>query len=108
LYPPNSGGYSRLMTQTLPMTDLAALGGYTLTLKVAVVERVDEHGLQCEHCQEEGAEVRAQIYLTAMGEQQMLSTCMACVVPAVDSVAYLDTEQPITLEVSRDVTSRPF
>jgi hypothetical protein len=96
------------MTHTLTTPDLAALGQYTLTLKVAVVERVDEHGRQCVHCQEEGAEVRAQVYLAAAGEDQLLSTCMACVIAAVDSVAYLDTERPITLEVSRDVTSRPF
>lgn len=84
------------------------LGDYTLTLKVCAVERVDSHGEQCQHCQMEGASIRAQIYLTAAGEEQMLETCMACIIPAVDAVAYLDDEYPITLEVERNATARPF
>jgi hypothetical protein len=84
----------------------------TYDLAVTIVAHVDNEGEPCKHCQLEDATVQVQAYIT-LGEagvhvDTMLESCLACLVPALDSAPYLDTDQPIVVEVARSATLRPF
>jgi hypothetical protein len=64
----------------------------------------------CTYCGEEPS-VSVLSYTTDCGterETHFRDLCMTCVVPVLDSVAYLDESMPITLEVARVATERPF
>lgn len=64
----------------------------------------------CDYCGENEA-VSVLSYITDTGterETHYRDLCLACVVPVLDSVPYLDEQAPITLEVSRYATARPF
>lgn len=79
-----------------------------LDIRMSVVAQVDDEYGHCVHCQGMDAVVQANAYVPAAGEVVFLEACMACILPAIDAVPYLDTDTPITLEVSRDATARPF
>jgi len=91
----------------------------TYDLSVRVVAHVDNEGEPCNHCGEFPTEpfspvgtVQVQAYIT-LGEagvhvDTMLETCLACLLLALDSAPYLDTDRPIVVEVCRSATARPF
>lgn len=85
----------------------------TYQLSVRIIDSpLDNEGEPCEHCQLEGVTVQAQAYAT-LGEpgehrEDMIESCLACLIPALDSTPYLDTDRPIVVEVARLTTRRPF
>lgn len=79
-----------------------------LDISLRVVPQVDDEHGHCVHCQGVDAVVQANAYVPAGGEVVFLEACLACILPAIDAVPYLDTDTPIILEVSRDATARPF
>jgi len=84
----------------------------TYDLRIQIVEFVDHEGEACDYCQQEGHVVQAQAYLS-LGEaadvrRHMISTCLPCLVPAIDSTPYLIEDRMITVEVARSATARPF
>jgi hypothetical protein len=85
-------------------------------LRVTIVDHVDNEGADCEHCQLEDTTVQAQAYVT-LGEsnfasspqsRELIECCLACLIPAIDSTPYVDTDCPIVVEVARSATRRPF
>jgi hypothetical protein len=90
----------------------AMLTTTTYELSVRIVNHVDNEGEPCKHCQLEDHTVQAQAYIT-LGEagvsvDTMLESCLACLLPALDSAPYLDTERVIPVEIARSATDRPF
>lgn len=81
-------------------------------LDIRIVDHVDNQGEPCEHCQEIGQEIQTQAYIMfgESGEQvyTTLESCLACLIPALDSTPWLDTDRPIVVEVARSATRRPF
>jgi hypothetical protein len=41
-------------------------------------------------------------------ERDYADSCLACVIPFIDSIDYLNTDIEIDVEVSRNATNRPF
>lgn len=81
-------------------------------LNVRVTDHVDNEGEPCEHCQTEGQTVQAVAYV-ALGEPgehraDTIQCCRDCLIPALDSTPWLDTDRPIVVEVARSATRRPF
>jgi hypothetical protein len=100
LQPPELGGNIAPMTTT------------TYDLAVRVIDHVDNEGKPCEHCQLTDATVQAQAYVT-LGDpgyrhEDMIECCLACLIPALDSTPWLDTDRPIVVEVARSASRRPF
>lgn len=63
----------------------------------------------CPHCVLEGSSVQANAWLpTGDGQHEFMECCMSCLVPVIDSTPWVDTTQPITVEVDRGATARPF
>jgi len=94
LYPPVLGG-------NIP--DMAT----TYTLNVSIVSTVDEQGDPCTHCQMEGHDVEAQLYITdERGRRTFESTCLACIIPIIDATPFV--ADAVTVEVARAATLRPF
>lgn len=89
---------------------------YSLTVRV--IDHVDNEGEPCTQCQMEDATVQCQAYLhQSYAVQQdpgmatttvLIESCLACLIPALDSAPYLDTDRPIVVEVARSATNRPF
>jgi hypothetical protein len=83
--------------------------GTSYDLRVTIVDHVDNEGADCEHCQLEGHAVQAQAYAYITDTtRELIECCQACLIPAIDSTPYVDTDRPIVVEVARSATRRPF
>lgn len=79
-------------------------------IHVVIVDGVGGLGYECTYCGEAACATQLS-YSTDCGterETHFHDLCMRCVVPVIDSVSYLDETMPITLEVARVATARPF
>lgn len=85
--------------------------GTQYDLRVQIVEHVDNEGEPCDHCQLYGNVVQAQAYVVTDNRtlaRQMIETCLACLIPAIDSTPYVEATFSIAVEVARSATRRPF
>lgn len=82
----------------------------TYQVSISIVDSISGLGWNCDYCGL-GEAVAELTYSTDCGterETHFRDLCMTCVVPVLDSVSYLDETMPITLEVARAATERPF
>lgn len=94
LYPPFLGGNIPDMTTRY-------------TLNVTIVSTVDEQGDPCVHCQLDGRDVEAQLYITdERGRRVFESACLACIIPIIDATPFV--VDAVVVEVAHAATLRPF
>jgi hypothetical protein len=74
------------------------------TVRLSVVEHVDNQGTQCEYCGDTDALVAANVYATDyQGDTHCADTCPGCIVYFVDGHLDTNPNQPVTIEIARGV-----
>jgi hypothetical protein len=99
------------MTLNLSNVMLQQKADYTLAVHIVPVIETQQE--QCEECQLIGAYANARVSYTRDEplegpERDVAQMCLACVIPFIDSIDYLNTDIEIDVEVSRVATARPF
>ncbi|HEY2101418.1 MAG TPA: hypothetical protein VGH72_33480 [Pseudonocardia sp.] len=79
-------------------------------IRLTIVDDVPSQGASCPRCAEEPVTSLLRL-VTDTGTElntDYYELCTGCVIPQIDSTAYLAEDETIELEVSRVATERPF
>jgi hypothetical protein len=98
-------------TTAAALLSLKAKSAADYYLAVAIVPTTGVEHMTCTRC-DEGKCVAVVSFSrnepTEGAERNYRDVCLACVIPLIDSIDYLNTDEPIEVEVSRGATNRPF
>lgn len=72
------------------------------TVRLSVVEHVDNQGAQCEYCGEVDQLVAANVYCTDYaGDTHCADCCLGCIVYILDGHVDTDPNRPVTIEIAQ-------
>ena len=79
---------------------VAELRSYTV--RMAVVDTVDNQGAQCEYCADVDALVGANVYVVDYENQiHCADCCLGCIVYVIDGHIDTNPERPVTIEIAQ-------